>query len=270
MASHNHIPIYTDQFFNELQYGSFQSAHEILPQLLKLLPCTSVVDIGCGTGSWLRVCKELGVETVLGLDGDYVSVDSLQIHPSEFQSVDLTEPPLLKRNFDLALSLAVAEHLPETSADKFVHFLTESAAAVLFSAAIPGQGGTDHINEQWPEYWARKFEQRGYVTIDILRNSLWDNEKVMWWYAQNLILYVRKDILFLNPALNRLGGKVGQLTRIHPGTLASRNSKIQELEDKVLCLHKSLQPVNMSFFGTLRALPRILLGAVKRRFSESK
>ena len=45
---------------------------------------------------------------------------------------------------------------------QLVATITKHGDAVLFSAAIPGQGGQDHLNEQWPEYWQKKFEVNGY------------------------------------------------------------------------------------------------------------
>ena len=71
--------------------------------------------------------------------------------------------------------LEVAEHIPPECADIFVESLTWGLAPVImFSAAVPGQGGTLHLNEQWPAYWASKFAQHGYVLIDCLRPQLWD------------------------------------------------------------------------------------------------
>ena len=63
---------------------------------------------------------------------------------------DLAQPLQIDRRFDLALSLEVAEHLPPECGSEFVQTLTDLSSVILFSAAIPFQGGTDHLNEQWP------------------------------------------------------------------------------------------------------------------------
>jgi hypothetical protein len=55
--------------------------------------------------------------------------------------------PTARKRFDLAISLEVAEHLPEGSAGALVSTLIEAAPVVVFSAAIKGQSGTNHINE---------------------------------------------------------------------------------------------------------------------------
>ncbi len=89
----------------------------------------------------------------------------------------------------MAMTLEVAEHLPHNAADTFIDTLTRHADVVLFSAAVPNQSGNHHINEQWPQYWLAKFQAREYELFDVLRGRLWDDERVAWWYRQNLLLY---------------------------------------------------------------------------------
>jgi hypothetical protein len=93
------------------------------------------------------------------------------------------------RRFDLACSLEVAEHLSPSVADQLVLALVKAAPVVLFSAAIPRQGGTSHVNEQWASYWAEKFKRHGYVAIDCLRPALHGDRRVDWWYRQNALIY---------------------------------------------------------------------------------
>src|SRR5262245_20958009 len=166
---------YTDEFFDQHQEGSRRSARIIVPLIMELIGPKSVVDVGCGLGTWLSVFRHHGVERILGIDGDYVNRQRLEIAQHEFFVRDLSSPTPIDRGFDLAVSLEVAEHLPERSADSFVDFLTSLAPVVLFSAAVPCQGGTNHLNEQWPDYWAARFESRGYRTCDYIRDRIWDN-----------------------------------------------------------------------------------------------
>ena len=100
---------------------------------------------------------------------------------------------MLSKPFELAQSLEVAEHLDHIFAANFVQLLTSLADVVLFSAAIPYQGGVCHINEQPPAYWAELFAKQGYVCLDFLRPSIWSDESVLWWYRQNLLVFVHKD-----------------------------------------------------------------------------
>lgn len=146
----------------------------------------SVVDVGCGIGTWLSVFKKKGVKTVLGIDGSNVDLNQLHIDRSEFAVFDLSEPIVLDRHFDLAICLEVAEHLPEASSDILVDTLCNLSDKILFSAAMPNQGGQNHLNEQFFDYWQYKFNQRGYIGRDLFRNKIWNNSHIDCWYRQNM------------------------------------------------------------------------------------
>jgi SAM-dependent methyltransferase len=149
----------------------------------------SVVDVGCGVGTWLAEFQARGVSDILGIDGDYVDRSMLQIAVDTFSPQNLSNGALSSRKFDLAISLEVAEHLPAESAGAFVRSLTALAPVVAFSAAIPHQGGTDHINERWQSYWAELFRQLGYEAYDPIRPRIWTDTDVEVHYRQNLIIY---------------------------------------------------------------------------------
>lgn len=182
---------YNDAFYDMINEGSRRSARAVVPVLVDLLQPTSVVDFGCGEGVWLDVFRE-HVEQIHGIDGA-IDPTRLQIPPECFTACDLaTETPDLGRTFDLALSLEVAEHLPPKRASAFVDLLIAHAKMVVFSAAIPGQGGVGHVNEQHVGYWVELFEQRGYRVSGGLRWKFWDQvpDPVEVWYAQNMLLCV--------------------------------------------------------------------------------
>ncbi len=183
-------PLYDQAFFDSLLEGARGSARQVIPMLLEWLQPQSVIDVGCGLGAWLSVFRELGIQDYLGVDGDYVDRSHLQFPVEAFLAKDLTQPLRLDRQFDLAVSLEVAEHLPAESASILIESLTKLSDVVLFSAAVPFQGGTGHLNEQWTGYWVQLFQQYGYVAIDCLRHRLWPNEHVQPWYIQNSLLFV--------------------------------------------------------------------------------
>lgn len=215
---------YNDTFFSLVHQLSTASATAMVPMAMSLVRPKRVVDVGCGTGSWLRVFKEHGCE-VLGYDGDYVKPSTLVIDPSEFRAADLSLP-LHDPNapYDLAISLEVAEHIAPECADIFVASLTRLAPVIMFSAAIPGQGGWAHVNEQWPAYWVGKFAQHGYVPKDCLRPQLWDNDKISWFYIQNTLMFVRQDALNNYPELLVPHDRpVAALNVIHPRMFAHHN-----------------------------------------------
>jgi SAM-dependent methyltransferase len=208
---------YTDEFFDGHLEGSRRSARLVVPMIMELVRPKRVVDVGCGRGTWLAAFREHGVEEILGIDGEYVDRQRLEIAPHEFLACDLSSPIAVDGRFDLSVSLEVAEHLPERSADAFVELLTRLAPVVLFSAAVPCQGGTNHVNEQWPDYWASRFEYRGYQTCDYIRDRIWDNPDVECWYAQNILLFSCRHIPApVEPALVAAKAHWRALSRVHP------------------------------------------------------
>lgn len=194
--------LYAARFFSaDRQDGSRRSAEVVIPWLLRMVPARSVADAGCGTGTWLSVCREQGVADVLGLDGPWVPRGRLAIPAECFRETDLRRPFAVERRFDLALSLEVGEHLPAECAEGFIDSLTKLAPLVVFSAAVPGQGGTGHINEQWPAFWERLFAQCGFQALDCLRDKFWDDDTIDPWYVQNTLLYVEASAAEQYPAL---------------------------------------------------------------------
>ena len=179
---------YDDRFFEAKNEGSYASAKIILPLVFSIVAPRSVVDVGCGSGTWLRAAEELGVRDYHGYNGSQPS--KLFVPPDRFTVADLARPLQAGRRFDLAICCEVAEHLPADAAEVLIATLTSLSEVVLFSAAIPGQGGKHHVNEQWPSYWQKKFQQRDYSAYDVLRPRIWDDPTVEWWYRQNIVLYV--------------------------------------------------------------------------------
>ncbi len=209
---------YSRSFFKTQSTGSARSAEAIVPLVMDLVKPKSIVDVGCGVGTWLSVFRAHGVSRVLGVDGNYIDPKDLLVPARMFQPHDLKKPFHTTQRFDLVVSLEVAEHLPATSADVFVRTLTELGSTILFSAAIPHQGGTHHVNEQWPEYWAAMFRARGYEVIDCIRPLIWSDSRVDWCYAQNVLLYAQPEVIAQNPRLQAAirNTRAEQLALVHP------------------------------------------------------
>ena len=195
--------VYDEKFYSSQSEPSSRSASAVVPILLDLIRPKSVVDIGCGVGTWLRAFRENGVADILGIDGEYVDRKRLHIPEDSFLSMDLSSPnsQVISRRFDLVLCLEVAEHIPESSASKLIDFITALAPVVFFSAAVPGQGGASHMNEQWPDYWSRHFTDRGYQILDVIRPKIWNIAQVEPWYCQNSFIYVQESQLDYYPEL---------------------------------------------------------------------
>ncbi len=192
---------YDPTFFDAFERDSRKAARRIAPVLLDLAPVRSAIDVGGGRGIWLSVFKEAGVTDVLVVDGDYVERNRLAVAPGEFLARDLERPLALDRTADLALSLETAEHLSESRADSFIADLCGLAPVVLFSAAVPRQGGTNHINERWQSYWAERFARHGYRPADAIRQALWDDQDAGAVYLQNALIYANEAGMAKYPKL---------------------------------------------------------------------
>ena len=221
-------PVYSAAFYESQRRMSRRSADAVLPLFLDRVHPRSVVDVGCGIGTWLAACLELGVGEVVGLDGDHVDRSRLEIPIDAFRPSDLERPVDLGRTFDLAVSVEVAEHLDPTRADSFVADLTRLAPVVCFGAAIPGQGGIHHVNEQWPAYWVQRFAEHGFTVLDCVRPAVWDDPACGWWYAQNTLCFVdtrRDDLVAAFADLPRW--EPAGLALVHPQILAHHSEAIR-------------------------------------------
>ena len=209
---------YPREFYQAIGQGARRSAEVLLPIVLEYVQPRSVVDVGCGTGAWLASFVAAGTDAILGLDGPWVDLDLLEIPRESFRVVDLTQPTTVERQFDLVVSLEVAEHLDPSAADTFVATLTSLGSVVLFSAAIPYQGGTQHLNERWPSYWFPMFAARGFRAVDCLRPRLWQNTALDFCYAQNSYFLVKTSELARWPALAAAALHLPQepLDLVHP------------------------------------------------------
>lgn len=207
---------YNDEFFDELADGVRTSAGTIVPIVVDLLHPASVLDVGCGRGDWLRAFLDHGVDNVVGVDGPHVPRDQLRIPEAAFVAADLREPLALNRRFDLVMSLEVAEHLDADLAPSFVASLVAHGRAVLFSAAIPFQGGAGHVNEAWQSSWAAVFAAHGFVPVDVIRPRVWHDDRVAFWYAQNTLLYIDERDSVLVGELGQEAGRAELLDVVHP------------------------------------------------------
>ena len=185
-----------------LSSHSFDSASIVVPIILQYVTPRSVIDFGCKHGEWLKIFKDHGATRIKGLDLERRLV-SLAIDPSDFEAADLTRPIALDARYDLAVCIEVAEHLPAASAEPLVDTLVRAAPVVLFSAATPGQGGFEHVNERPRKYWGELFARHRFIALDCLRPQIWQNPDVAHWYRQNLFLYAGPEAIAGSEVLRR-------------------------------------------------------------------
>jgi SAM-dependent methyltransferase len=224
--------IYNENFYHRQVDGSVRSAAIVLDILYKIYQPRSVVEFGCGLGGWLAAAESYGAKILKGYDGDWVDEEKLKSGTIDFTAVDFEKSISLAGKYDLAISLEVAEHLSSERAKAFVKTICNSSDVVLFGAAIPYQGGANHINEQWQSYWIELFSQEGYRCHDILRKQIWDDPSVGAWYRQNTFLFVRENSpLNMSEKLKGLDYSINNL--VHPELYLSKSMQLEAYNNMV-------------------------------------
>jgi hypothetical protein len=194
------LSLYSRRFYARRQARVQASAAALVPRIVELLRPESIIDIGCANGLWLEAFNRSGVTHLRGVDGPWVAADSFRSPAGAFRKLDLAQCPLPYllgepgERFDLLVSFELLEHLPAARADALVEAMCAMSDILLVSAAVPHQGGTGHINEQWPDHWISRFAARGFVACDFLRLAIWNDERIAPWYRQNIIGYFRGQV----------------------------------------------------------------------------
>jgi SAM-dependent methyltransferase len=222
---------YDRDFYNKQQDGSLRSAQVVVPIVTDCVQPKSVVDIGCGVGTWLSCFDKLNLD-ILGLDGEYVDKKMLKIDSSKFLPANLENRIQIDRKFDLAVCLEVLEHLPPHRTETFIEDLTKLSDVILFSCAIPGQGGTNHINELWQSECVEIFQKYKYVGVDYIRPLIWVNNDVEFWYKQNIILFCKANSIEEYSKLRDESGKRAIWDIVHPEIYKIRNGVLQRILNK--------------------------------------
>lgn len=257
----DNLSFYNDNFY-EIQAGqSVLSADVIVPIIYDIVKPDRVVDFGCGVGAWLNRFRICGANEVLGLEGGQVPRAMLQIEEEYFQKADFRHPVDVGQ-FDLACSLEVAEHLPSDVSAQFVQSLCRAAPVVLFSAAVPFQGGTNHINERWLSEWCVLFAKHDYIPVDVVRPRIWYERDIPFWYKQNLLLFVCRD------SLSRLGLSEQRVLCdvIHPDIWRKRMQLLQSKQLKIAppeSIRGSLSHIHLALSVIRRRLRSRILGERK-------
>jgi len=184
---------YDSDFYRFLAESSVKSAEAAVPRVRAVLPFKSMLDVGCGAGAWLAAYAKNGVADYVGVDGAYVRPEQLLIDRSRFTPRNVAEAFDLGRQFDFVQCLEVGEHVPREGSATLVDNIVRHGRTVLFSAAVPGQGGENHINERPLEFWRKLFRERGYLPFDAFRPTVRGDERVEFWYRYNPVFYVHES-----------------------------------------------------------------------------
>jgi hypothetical protein len=229
----------------------------ICPVINNLYKPRSVLDVGCGLGTWLKVISDLGVEDFLGIDGIEVPDEIFFISKDNFKKYDLVDYWDIGRKFDLLFCLEVAEHLPSNFASNLIQNLTQHSDIIVFSAACPNQPGQGHINCQWLDYWQSIFNEYGYACYDEIRPLIWDKNFPEWWYKQNLFI-AKKDKI-------NAGKEDRIISKVHPDLYEIYTNKSLELLQSL----DQIKSGNSNFSIYLKMLIRGLKKQILRRINKS-
>lgn len=202
--------------------GTHAMISAIVPLLVELVAPTSVADVGCGLGQWLKAFTDRGVSRVLGFDVAPAPADLLEIPEARRLVTDVRKPLETAERTDLAICLMVGECMPPEHAPQLVRNCTKLAPAVCFASATPMLNGPrPWVHEAWPSFWAGLFKAEGYVALDVLREPVWNDPRVLPSYSQAMILYVTPELHKSHPRLSKVPAvaDLGLLDRVHPRKL---------------------------------------------------
>ena len=186
---------YNEEFYKINAKESYDSAMKIINVIKKFYMPQSVFDLGCGVGTWLKAWQDNGASEILGVDANEMDEKYLYIPRKNLQIIDFEKQTVnLEKKFDLEMTLECLEHISNEKEDVAFNTLTNASDLILFSAAIPYQVGTNHINCHKLTYWVEKFKRAGFVCFDIIRPELLKNAvDVGPWYMQNILVFARND-----------------------------------------------------------------------------
>jgi len=159
----------------------------------------SILDLGCGVGSYIEGALLAGCKKVLGIE---LNFDNAKEYFTDLIcpyiiSGDVTINLKLQCKFDCVISFEVGEHIEPDGTQGFINNLTSyTNKYIIFTAASPGQRGTGHINLLDKNIWIESVVKKGFV----YRGDLVDKCKIDWkefnvesYIIKNLMIF-RKDI----------------------------------------------------------------------------
>jgi cyclopropane fatty-acyl-phospholipid synthase-like methyltransferase len=132
----------------------------------------NVIDVGCAIGDFVKWFENHQVESV-GIEGSHGARKYAMTDKILYFDIRI---PLINEefrfNFDLAMSIEVAEHIEPQYADVYVKNLTMMSENLLLTIAGPGQKGHSHVNLQPMTYWDGLFAKFNYYRHAVIESKL--------------------------------------------------------------------------------------------------
>lgn len=192
--------LYPSKFYSLRDRQTRYTCSAVYPILFKHLRAsdiTSVVDIGCGTATWLSAIREFNPSCSLhGFEGPWLPRKNqeqileagIKLTISNFSDSSLY-PSIVSA--DLCICLEVLEHIPIDLHPAFIERFLSGSSNILFSCAPPYQGGSGHVGERSLSNLLPIFRDLGYSVCDLFRDKIWTDNQIPFWYRQNLVLFSR-------------------------------------------------------------------------------
>lgn len=162
-----------------------------------------IIDLGCGPGIYVDEMVNLGLNAT-GYEPDTRTLK----YSKNVRNKSLFE---VEDPSDLVIFMEVAEHIPSDRNDEIVESIFRNMkddGVLIWTAAVPGQGGDGHINCQTKDFWLKKLEKAGLVNDEEIQENLLNFVKsdpnTMGWFLNNLIVMKKKKksknvVFFIEP-----------------------------------------------------------------------
>jgi SAM-dependent methyltransferase len=136
-----------------------------------------VLDAGCAMGFLVETLRERGIDAQ-GIDLSEYAIEQVHAPVRPYCRVgSITED--LGGDYDLIVSIEVAEHMPTRAAEEAIANICGHTADVLFSSSPIDYREPTHVNVHPPEYWAEQFARHGFY-----RDVDYDATYILPWAAR--------------------------------------------------------------------------------------
>ncbi len=157
---------------------------DVLAKFLLDEKAESVMDVGCGSGDYVRHLRKAGLQ-IWGVDGNPKT--------AEFCEGCETADILGDRRWvsDWVLCLEVGEHIPPKYETQFIQVITEGARTGIVLSWFPMEGhGIGHFNPKPNEYVKSQMAERGFKSDEEAQEKL-RKAATLWWFSLSLMVFRR-------------------------------------------------------------------------------